>query len=836
MTIRVMSAWFAVVLGVVGVVVNLGGCSGCDEPDAGEPTLDPIAERLVPATLPWPARTPTVGIPESGTVIGRRVHFEPTGGSVEWDEWEGALTATVALDDRVVVVFPPADREGFDLAVGGLDVPWERVPLNDIAPWHIGDLDATRDASGTVWIVMRKRTGDQAITLHRWRPGDSVTSEPIPRPFTPTSHWFHETCDDLAIGAAGSGHDIVFQQVDDSGGSQVMHVSRANETSPWQTKTVTTSATVLDTPAANRFFSVGCRSVLAHDDSGKPHVITLVQELHTQLLGGGPNTPLPMPSLSTYGFFLGADHVWLPARSAKLPDDRGLVAGPVIENWDDTDDTYLAQVDLDRHPREGFLWAGPILPAQPEALRTGYSLLPLSFTYDFAAVGHGRWSYETVQPQPFDWVRSGGKLEITECGIVKIHGEPVVVRERGHQPVGIYGAEPSCKLAPQAPVRAEPASAPRYSSWARGERPYDVAVCLAGEAADVITICEGAHELTPAEDGYYEVEDLPRIASLEPADGKLTASAPIVVRMNRPPTNEESWGYQLLRTFDGTRVKHQARFDEATGTLTITPNEPWLVGSQVRLAVWYSHARYRVQPWRYQDVPLPVAWFSVGDPPHRDDPRDVPPRLSCDAGGALARDTDGVCTFTETWRVEANGHAVPIIVPFDRARTGDPILRHPDGTVIPSVVGDIAGVYALRWTVPLEGNTRYEIVLPDNAKNLVGSWIHPDDRRIGVVTGAPIPALASSTPASGATGFDRTAPIELVFNTPVTLPTTAVSLTDGMTNIAISLAQLSTTTFQLIHAPLAARTLHTLTLSTAIVNAEGIPLPTTITLTFTTGD
>src|SRR5690606_12910249 len=158
----------------------------------------------------------------------------------------------------------------------------------------------------------------------------------------------------------------------------------------------------------------------------------------------------------------------------------------------------------------------------------------------------------------------------------------VVVRDRERRLVGIYGDEPGCKLAPKAPVRAEPVAAPRYASWARGARPYDVAVCLAGESADVITICEGAHELTPARDGYYAVDDLPRIASIEPAGGKLAAMASIVVRMNRPPSDEEHWGYQLLRTFDGTRVDHQASFDEATGTLTLSPNEPWLEGSQVR--------------------------------------------------------------------------------------------------------------------------------------------------------------------------------------------------------------------------------------------------------------
>ena len=270
--------------------------------------------------------------------------------------------------------------------------------------------------------------------------------------------------------------------------------------------------------------------------------------------------------------------------------------------------------------------------------------------------------------------------------------------------------------------------------------------------------------------------------------------------------------------------------------LTITPAEPWEPGVQVRIDAGYVHPDRHAEPWLYLDTPVPVARFRVGAAPRLDDPRDVPPRFACDLGGTFARANDGLCTRVELQRPGA-GYGVSVDLPYERARaSAAPWLEHPDGTVVPTSAGVLAGVFQLAWTSPLEGHTRYEIVLPADAKNLVGSPIHPDDRRVGVMTGVPVPAIVSTVPATGATGVDRVAPLAVGFNTPVTFPAGAVSLTHGVTSVPLSLVQTGAASYELLHDPLAPQTAYTLTFTAQIYNADLAPLSgAPVGITFTTG-
>jgi hypothetical protein len=820
---------------LVALLCTAAGCTGCDGGDGGiDPDLTgehPEAGRYPRARLPWPVRTDEFDRDGYATFIGRRIHFAPRDNFSDYHEWEGALTAVVALDDRVVVVFPPADRDGFDLAVGGRDLPWERIPLADVLPKDIGDLDAVRDRDGTVWIAMRRRLGDQAITLYRWRPGEAVTSESVARPFTPTAFPFHDTCDDLALGVGPTGRqDLVFQQVDSMGRSQVSHVTRANASAPWQHEVVIASVTQLGDPGLNRFYSVGCRNVLAYEESGRPTVITMDQNLHTQARQG-QITPLPIPIIRSYSMFLGADGAWLRARRGSLPDEREVTAGAMLENWDDTDDSYVAQIDLERHP-EGFLVAGPSLPPANETLRWGYSLIPLSLTYDFAAVNHRNHDHVTTQPENFDLARSGGKLLIDECGRREVYGQYFAAGQWFTRIVAAAG-DSGCAFTRQAPVIAEDvADDARFPNHAKGDRPYDVAVCIDG--ADQLVICHGAFRPGDAKN-VFEPDELPQIAAIEPADLQLTGMTPIVIRLTRPPAPGEEAHYTLLRTLDAERIDHTPVWDLETGTLTITPAAPWPPGVAVRVSAWYASEDRAPALWMYGDTPRPVAVLRAGSAPHVDDPRDVTPRLACDLGGFLDRASDGVCTFVAPYS-PASGHNARIVVPYDLARaSSDPWLEDPNGSIVPSDARVIAGVFAIEWLAPLEGNARYEIVLPDDSKNLVGGSIHPDDRRIGLPTSAPLPTV-TSTPASGTTGVDRDAPIVLVFNTPVTVPGTSVQLTTGASSESISILQIDPVTFQISHGQLAAMTSYTLTLGAGITNADGQPLTgAPVLITFTTG-
>jgi hypothetical protein len=813
------------------------GDGSSPEPHAVPLAEHPIASRYAPVRLPYKLRTDPFGR-EMASFVGRRVYVDANGGGNRFHELKATLTAIVALDDRVVVVFPPADRDGFDLAIGGFDVPWHRVPLTDVMPAHIGDLSAVRDGDGTVWIAMRRRGGDMAMTLYRWREGEPVTSEEVPRPYGVTSHGFHDTCEDLAFGIAPNGaQDLVFQQVDDVGRSQVYHVHRPSARDPWQTRVVLSShEAVLGTPAPGRLHVVGCRSVLAHDDTGRPQVITMQQNLSADVLRSQV-TPQPIPSLRLWGLFLSADGVWLHAREGYLPDERSVIAGATVRNWDDTDDSYAGQVDLERHP-EGFLVAGPSLPPEHAALRHAYSLFPVSLAYDFEAVDFGEYKYETVQPQNFDNARAGGKMTINECGVTHIYGEPVAAGEQRRQLVAAGKGGPGCAFAKKAPFVSEERleGVGRYPRFARGIRPYDVAVCADGEAGDELVICHGVHE-TGGADALYAVDDLPQIASIQPGDGKLTGQEPIVVQMNRPPGDGEDPMYHLVRTLDGTPpVAYQAQWDAREGRLTITPTEPWKQGQEVRLAAWYDRADRSPESWLYLETPRPIKVLRAGAAPWREDPRDAPPRLACDWGGMVERGGDGVCMLTEPVLPAGDVRWIP--VPYDPARLStDPWIEGPNGEVAPSEMFSQGGLLQLRWTEPLEGNARYDIVLPSDAKNLVGSAIHPDDRRIGMRTLAPPPAIVSTVPASGAVDVDLSAPIDVVFNTPVSIPASAVTLSSTASSVPVSIVQTDAVTYQLLHEPLQPQTVYTLTFNAQITNGYAASLVGAPRIfTFTTGE
>lgn len=833
--------------GMVACGILVGACGGGGDDDG--PDTHPIAARYPGTRLPWPVKVsaPAMGDPNNGVVTGRRINFTAPDGIFQHQEWEGLLAAVVALDDRVVAIFPPADRVGFDLAYAGLDQPWERVPLADVAPRQVGDLDAVRDAEGTVWIAMRQRRGEQAITLYRWRPGEAVTSELVPRPGGATARAFHETCEDLQLRINDRGEqDLVFQQVYQNGHSEVVHVHRDAPGAPWQTRVVLSSEDPYMGKAIlrpDRFIVVGCRNVMEHDESGRPHVLTMSQELHEQALDDVILTPLPMPRIRVAGLFLGGDGTWHHAVEGTLPDERGVRAGVPLENpYDDSDDSYLPLYDLTRHP-EGYLVGGPQLPASTEDLYVGYRYLVSSLVYDFAALGVEDDVWEENQPRDFRWARTGGQLAVDECGGVWVHIEETSAGERRRFRYARNTAW--CSFPARAPLvnDIEDVGDARYQVRAEGRIPYEVGLCLYGD--DTLVVCDGFHTAGPADEDPARAVAL---VSAEPLGGALVDRAPLVITMSRPPAEGELLRGKVIDMAAG-RPLYEIQYatvesGSAPGSFVVTPyadpRTVWRPGVRYRVEAWYAQGPNDTDgpsSWLFTDVPRPVAYLRDGAAPVRaTDPRDEVVRFACDWNGGLRREDDGMCAFTDPRLAEAYGR-VHVPIPYDHARaSAPPWLELPDGTAVPSRLYTLGGNFAVEWTVALEGHTRYELVIPDDARTIVGGAIHADDRRIGMWTGAPLPEITTTVPAAGATDVDPAAPLEVTFNTPVTFPATAVSLTTGASSVPLSLLQLDTTTYRLNHAPLAPQTTYTLTFAATIQSLEGYALrDAPVVVSFTTG-
>lgn len=816
-----LGAWLLVALLSLSAV----GCDGsgaADKPDGSSARMETLASRYPAERLPFRAKIKdAVGHRDSGVIVGRRIQYHQKGSLTPYVEWQGALTAIGALDDRVAVVFPPADREGFDIAFAGLDLPWDRVHLTDLPVEQVGDIDATRGPDGALWVATRERRDEQTITLYRWKPGEAVTSEVVPRPLGATRFGFSDTCDDLSFGFNAAGDlDMVFQQVDAKGVSKVVHVHRSAGATAWQTKTVVTSTDKwFQASDPKRFSAVGCRTALAHDEAGKPQVVVLRQDLNRQLLVASSVDAYPVPPLATRGFFLDAQGEWRLAREVRLPDGRIVRAGPVFErkNIGYAPETWVAQFDLAVHA-DGFVVAAPQLL---DDFNFVLELRASTMQHRLADLGWVDPKWRATPPIPEFW-STGGDLTSERCGMVTMHIEGV-----GYTTVaGPY----LCSLMRKAPILArEDLRLSELGNFTKGPGPFTAGVCVTGADKDELVICYGA-------DTLGEEDALDRVASLvssSPADGALSGNVPVELRLDRGPTADEAAVIEVLDTITGERINGALVAGAEPGMWSFQQSGTWREGTRYRFAIWYKKSHNGDDPkrWMFFDREPPVVFIRAGAPAIDPDPRTELIRYRCEDG--WARDEHGVCAMSEPLSPRGT---IYVPLPFDP--TGPPPWLVDDtGAVVPSELVIDNGPLRLAQAAPLRSLTRYEVVFPDATKNLIGGSFHPDDLRLAFTTYAGQPQLVSSIPASGAGGIDPAAALELVFDVPTFIRRPgAVALMQNASVVPLSMLQVDDRTYRFLHDPLEPSTSYRLLLTSGIDGPHGDELlGTPLTITFTTG-
>ena len=125
---RPQSNQTAFALAVACLLALVPACSS-GKNAAGVTDDNATADQYPSATLPFKARAsgPKKGdntYPFDGVEIGRSQYSRQAQGYVQ--EAHAILAVPVALPDVVAVIFPPADREGFDVAYAGFGKPWTR--------------------------------------------------------------------------------------------------------------------------------------------------------------------------------------------------------------------------------------------------------------------------------------------------------------------------------------------------------------------------------------------------------------------------------------------------------------------------------------------------------------------------------------------------------------------------------------------------------------------------------------------------------------------------------------------------------------------------------------
>lgn len=177
---------------------------------------------------------------------------------------------------------------------------------------------------------------------------------------------------------------------------------------------------------------------------------------------------------------------------------------------------------------------------------------------------------------------------------------------------------------------------------------------------------------------------------------------------------------------------------------------------------------------------------------------------------------DGVDSSTFTLRNVATGELVPAAV---------------------SLTGT-ANTYLLDPARRLAADTRYVAALGSGIRNVSGTGLTPTEWEF--LTG-PAPKVSSRTPAAGAKGVSRTAPITATFSEPVVAVSTATfTVRAGTGPVASATVTRNGSTNQWVldpEATLAANTKHIVTLTggpAGITDVAGNPLKT-VTWTFTTG-
>lgn len=840
----------------------------------------PAIRPYPPAELPWRMRPDLID-------VGRNVWYrEPvplTSSNARTMELTEPLVEVVALDDYVVVIFPPAEPPGdLRIAWAGRDAPWRSVLAWEpgFTKFGVQDLDAIAGPDGeTVHLVARMGASIAYLTFHPGAPGSepTVTRELIGG--GGNDGWYSGRCADLAIGISPAGDvDVIYEW--SQGLGQLRRPAGGGGFEPHRVWDIQWDGRLdaLGRVAFAATHSVGCRNQLAYDDGGRPFVMTVAR-------------PLPEPAqtseqqldysagderLSFHAFTVGANGEWQRAGSP-LAADSGYQADP---------SSRPGRFVLEQHPG-GFLLAGIVLQ------KFDLGLVPFAWRGIFGARG----TFGAPTSSPFAW-SCGTACDYSGTGyprdVLAVERDTCgryvgwYARSRMELPEGgVNGAPPAllltrgsraaggCADRRRAPVvwRVEhtiPDPELARIAWTHGPRPYHAGLCIAEDGRMVICYGGFRGQLQTYDDpGGIELvdpatvmdpADVIEITAADVAEGEVVpvdrASFTVTLsdwRGGAEPTARPT----LWDTFRGVTVPVTPERDVAAREVTLLLDAPLEAGHSYLLLL---ETQRGVDDPAGVDMAIlhrgkrrAIAFSAAGAPYQGDeDPRDselAPPMPRCDPTRSAET---GVCTMTGVIATDQLllifpdwlGAPLPDLV-FRRIGNRDTIrLFDPDGV-------ELYPGFDFNWTLgsvtlvldaPLRPYSAYRVELPELYDRL-GRRLRERELRVETTWGEAPPTLVATVPAPDATGVPVGQALRLEFD----MPMQPLTLVEGVTllgplgdPVSISLVQedgdaQAGRVFRVEHPPLAPLAAHTLQVASWVTGASGAPMGAPVTVRFTTG-
>jgi fibronectin type 3 domain-containing protein len=317
----------------------------------------------------------------------------------------------------------------------------------------------------------------------------------------------------------------------------------------------------------------------------------------------------------------------------------------------------------------------------------------------------------------------------------------------------------------------------------------------------------------------------PSVISTAPASGAtgVDRDAIVTATFSRPmaPATVTASSF-TLRDGSGNAVPAGVSYDDATNRATLTPSAP--------LAYSTSYTARLSTGVRAQDgmaLASSVSWsFTTAAP--------TPPQVT------LTVPVDGATDVGTTVqpRAEFSKSLDPSTV-----NTTTFTLSGPSGAV-PATVGydDANKAAMLTPNAPLTGGSTYTARLDGSIRSADGAPLGAPVTWSFTVISAPAPLDVSSTsPVAGATGVSRDTTVQATFSRsvdPATVTTASFRLRrpdSTLVPATVSYADASRTATLTPSSPLAASTTYTAEVTTAVKAADGTPLSSQKTWTFTTG-
>lgn len=584
MTLRIIAAL---------VVAQLVGCSSSG--GHGDNTADPsylaARARWPSARLPYMARLE--GIDADRGILYQRLSGMPM---------ENVRSPQVALismpGQRVGVVFPPADREGLDLAYAGLDQPWARVAISDLPLTSVQMIDGVAASDGTVHVIVRER-GDGPIHYIRWREGEEPTTRLVTTPTGISLEGSITGMEDADVELAPDGSVDVLYRHNDPYQFVIARLEQGEDEFEVAWVVPGNDETLLG--------GVGARLRLSYDDTDHPVIVGLYD---------GATSRYPV------SYTVGADGVWRRQRGPYYPGPEERLA-------------YDGQFDLERHPL-GFLLSGPVIDRRV--------LFAEAFVTRAALVSAGMGSFYSPTER-MDVAQSTGDIYRGVCGFYGLRQrEPVSNREVDVAlvPELYVGCKSATRLAPVLPHPEEGRAAFLSSgvlhsfAYATESTWYAATLCVLEDGA--LVICDGT---MGDADPRQPIAPHPVIASVDPPAGSVVPiDQDLVVNVTFEGWHDGNLDIEpgvYLQT-SGFGLHSTSTYDAAAGTFTITiPSEDLIYSGGAQILIAFSPAGVNGTSsalWMHPERPAPEFTYTLaGDAFRAPDPRTLSFSRVCTRSG-----------------------------------------------------------------------------------------------------------------------------------------------------------------------------------------------------------